>query len=462
MVIGIELKGLTPAISGLKQLQANIAALQASVKGAKAGGVYIQSATIAAINVQNATINQGTGRGGSGGGSGSGGKGSGVPKVPPLPSWAIPLTQGQKAAQKMQAATAAGNTAAADYWKSKIPVPPDFGTRLRTMLLSSRFGANGLMPLVSKTVDLLGVEAVIAAAGVKLLWGAATSAAESLTKFKDAMVVSGGSAQEVGQLKSFGDVAGVSDMAAAARQLSEKISSGGPAMGIAANKGIFDIGGAAFGKLDQARQLQKAIAVILDPKVSNEEAMRFARVLGLEPFVKMRDLSEQTKENLAEAGRASAMAHSTSATKNALEFDAAMSILGTNFDSMKTLVGDSVLPIFTAAIRVIGGLASGVNTLYSAVKPLVDQILSLGHRDASPNNFAKKLLPGMFGDADKDKTDEVTKDHTDAMKDHTSAMRGLFGGGENARRALPGAYQQNGGQADNWLGNAAGLGSMGV
>jgi hypothetical protein len=406
MVVGIELQGLTPAISGLKQLQANIAALQGSAKGARQGSILIQNATITAINVQNATINQGTGRGGTR-----------TPKPPPA-----------------------------------------FMDKFKSLLMSSRFGSSGMMPLVSKAVDLLGFEAVAAAAAVKLLWGAATAAAESLTQFKDSMVVSGGSAQEVGQLKSFGDVAGVSDMAAAARALSEKIQSGGPAMGIAANHGIYDWGGDAFGPMNKAKNLQKALEFIFTgPKL---EAERFARVMHLEAFIKMRDLSQQTRDNLAEAGRASAMAHSTSATKNALEFDAAMSILGTNFDTLKTLVGDSVLPEFTAAIRVIGGLASGFNSLYSAVKPLLDQILALGHRDAVPNDFAKKLLPGMFGD--KDKTDDVTKDHTDAMRDHTTAMRGLFGGGENARRALPGAYQQNGGQSDNWLGNASGLGSMGV
>jgi hypothetical protein len=410
MIIGLELQGLAPTLAGLKQVQAAVAAMQKGLASAKAGGVVIQNATINVLTITGGTITINH-RGGGGG----------APRAP-----------------------------------KPIKLPPTFMDKLKTLLLSSRFGSGGLMPLVSKAVDLLGFEAVAAAAGLKMLWGVADGAAESLTKFKDQMVVSGGSGQEVGRLSALGNVAGVFDMAAAARQLSEKIQSGGAAQGMAANHGMFDYGGDAFGPMDKSKNLHKALDFIFTGP--QKEAERFARVMGLEAFVKMRDLSQQTRDALMQAADANAAAHGPAATKNAMEFNAQMEMLKMNFDSLTTNLGDSMLPEFSGLLSVFSAVVKAVNDVYLHVKPLIDFTNSL-----SLSGSYKKLSDAWDqAFPDKSADDTVTKDHTDAMKDHTTAMRGMFGGGDNARKALPGAWQQNGGQSDNWLGSAAGLGSMGT
>ena len=83
MVIGLELQNLQTVLAGLKQVSSAVSAINGTItKGAKAGGVMIQSATINTLMITggNIIINQ---RGGVGGGGGGRGSSPRIARTPP-------------------------------------------------------------------------------------------------------------------------------------------------------------------------------------------------------------------------------------------------------------------------------------------------------------------------------------------------------------------------------------------
>lgn len=327
---------------------------------------------------------------------------------------------------------------------------PSFLDKFKGVLMSSRFGSGGLMPLVGQTINALGIEAVGAAAAVKLLWDAANDAAQSLTEFRAAMNTSGGTASEVAKLNA----TGLSDPAGLSRTLSDALKDNGAGTAAGTRVGIHDYGNALSGPVDKANNLLKVIDTIGNRnKTSDEEAIRLARALHVEQVLALRDVSDTTKNMAKDAARASAEAHNPDAVKNAAEFNAQMSITSTWFDTLKTDIGESFLPQASGAVELIGDLAHGLHDLYGVVKPLVDLTSYI-----TPLGLYKLLHEGAAA-ADA-KLNEATERNTEAINRNTDAAikAGTYGGGDRARNAFPSAW--GGANARNWDGQARALGSM--
>ena len=422
MVIGLELQNLQTVLAGLKQVSSAVSAINGTItKGAKAGGVMIQSATINTLMITggNIIINQRGGVGGGGGGRGS------SPRI--------------------------------------ARTPPTFFEKFKTLLMSSRVDSSGnLMPLVGKVMGLLGPEVLLAAAAIKMMADVAMAAAESLTKFRDSMITSGGNAGEVGRLNAIGGAAGINDMAGLSREVADRLATNGQAAAFGTQAGVHDFGG-AYSSLDKAKNLEKMIDHIVNiphTMAGNAEAARFARVTGLESAMKLRDISKETYENLKKVGMANAAAHSESAIKGAAEFNAEMSMLSTNFDTLVTTLGGSFLPVFTDAIAMFNDILPVITSFVNRFKPLIDLLMM-----ATPEGFLAAIHRAIvaFQKITGGNTDEnAARDrHTEAMNAHASALRsGTFGGGERARGAVPSAW--GGMNAKNWSGEAAKLGAFNI
>ena len=240
MVIGLELKNEQAVVAGLRRVQQAVQALSPAWVSAENGASkYVKQ--IRAISSQASAMKSAT---------------AALPKLPNLPS------------------IGGGG-------RSGSAIGPAMSQ------VASSLGMAGVAAEIAELAN--PVTAVVA--GMTALVAVARAAAESLTQFKDAMVTSGGSAQQVAGLKLYGNVAGVSDTAAQARDLADRLASNGQAAAFGHQAGIHDYGG-AYSDLNKASNLQKAIDHILSPRTSDIAAARFARVEGLESYVKMRGLSE--------------------------------------------------------------------------------------------------------------------------------------------------------------------------
>lgn len=431
MVIGLELQNLQTVLAGLKQVSSAVSAINGTItKGAKAGGILIQSATINTLLITggNITINQ---RGG-GGGRGS------SPR--------------------------------------SVRTPPTFFEKFKSMLMSSRFGSGGLMPLVSKAVDLLGFEAVAAATAIKFLWMAANEAADNLREFRGAGYTSGGTGSEVAGLQTYGSVLGksVQDMADLSRSLNREISSNGVAMGFANNIGMkFNF--EPFGQQDMAKNLLDNIKAIraADKQIGRTATVQALRAIGAagEALIPMLDIPEKMIADMQRAQALSETVNSPRAIQEATEFNTQLGILGQNFSTLKTALGSGILPVVTVLTEWFNILMVGLilfahvanmiptplKMITAALQILYDMLNGSGFK-AILDDLRKAIDPNFVA---KDKNTDALNAATDATNANTSAIRGMIGGGENARRALPAAYQQNGGQSNNWIGNAQSLGGMG-
>jgi len=341
------------------------------------------------------------------------------------------------------------------------PQRPSLPSQIMDVFRSSRFGMGGggvsLMPLVGKVMDLLGPAVTGAVAGFTAVMQAAQSAAESLTNFKDAMVTSGGSAGEVGRLNALGGAAGIADMSGMSRQFAEKIATDGAAAAFARTAGIYDHNG-AYSEMDKATNLQKALDHLVNlphTQQGDMEAARFARVEGLEAALKLRDISRETYENLKRAGEVNAAAHGVKETRDAAEFNAQLSMMKTNFDTLNTDIGSMFLPSFSGVIGLFNDFAKPLHDAYIGLKPIIDLTQRL-----SGLGLLGSLHDGIQATrrAMEDKSG-AEKEHTEAMKEHARALRsGISGGGERARGAVPAAW--GGSNAPNWKGQARMLGAF--
>lgn len=336
------------------------------------------------------------------------------------------------------------------------PQAPSFFDKLKGVITSSRFGAGGLMPLVGKTLDLLGVEAVAAAAAVKLLWDAAVNAAQSLTEFRQSMLTSGGSASETGRLGTIGRITGVDDPAGLSRSLSDALKDNGAGSAAGSRLNIKDYGNGLSGPTDKAANLLRVLDTIGDRNVikSDQEAIRLARALHVEQVLIYRDVSDTTKEMGRQAALASTVAHGQGAGKDAAEFNAQMGIMSTWFDTLATGIGSSFLPQATGAVELFGDIAHGLHNIYTFAKPLIDLTNNL-----SPLALYKRLHDAAAA-ADAQLNKDATDRNTEALNKNTDAAlkQGTYGGGANARGAVPAAW--GGANSRNWDGQARALGSM--
>ena len=340
----------------------------------------------------------------------------------------------------------------------KMPALPGAGT-----------GKGGAPGLGSMLADLLPIAELAelanpvtaAIAAITGMVEATNAAAASLTAFREAMITSGGTAAETGRLSAYGAAVGVSNTASLARDLAERLASNGAAAGYGHDARISD-NSSASSALDKASNLQRAIDHIVNlphTQAGEQAAARFARVENLEMFLKLRDLSAQTRANLDDAARMSALAHNSEATKAAAEFNAQTALLSTNFDTISTSLGAALLPTMTDAVKLFNQLAPALNSAVIGLTPLIKLLVM-----ATPIGALAELsrVIDMINKAleNKPHTDAIDR-NTKAHEDNTAALKGgVYGGGDRARGALPTAW--GGANFKNWNGLPATLGAFNI
>lgn len=331
------------------------------------------------------------------------------------------------------------------------PAAKSFGAKFMDVLKSSRFGVGSgaggsLMPIVGQTMELLGPMASsllgavgIAYTAVKLMADAAQDAAKSLSEFRASMFQSGGTAGETAQLKGIGTLTG-SDGADMARALANHLSQGGQASGFGASAGIHDFG--TFDRTDKATNLLKMADYIRAIK-SDEEAIRVARVEGVEPLLKLRDVAENVYQDFKKAEQMAASVRTPQDIRNAADLNAEMARFGMEADTLGTRLKESLIP--------------GIQDLYSiganALHAINDEATKLG-------KWWQDMMgvPANHRDGQTDHAD-ATRENTAALRENARALKdGTYGGGQRARNAVPAAW--GGSNAHNWSGATARLGAF--
>lgn len=288
------------------------------------------------------------------------------------------------------------------------------------------------------SVDLLGPLALVEPA-LKGFADALTSAIKSIASaansFWDSKIKSGGTNAETGLLRGLG-YATNTDMAALSRQFAERITAPGPAAAFARRAGIDDTPG-PYGQIDKAANLLKAADYIHYTK-SDDEAQRFARVEGLENLLKLRPLSDAVYEDFKKSAALTGnMFDPSKVAKYNLEiarYDMAM-------DHLKLALAEHFLPAATALIE-------DAATFLDTFNKGIDKLTELWNK-----------LTGHGDDGAQQRQTNAEEQHTEAMREHAKALRaGTYGGGPNARAAIPPAW--TGQNVRVWDGQARALGSM--
>lgn len=463
LIIELELKSLTPTLSGLQSVSDMLDKIGNQLSALK--GVNIRLG--------------GGGSGGAAGGGRGGANSNALPRIPSLPSWAKPSPL-QNSINNIQQAQQAGNAQSMAAWNARIlkalPVPQlppaqkSLLQRLGNVAMSSRFSLGGgggqIMPLVGQTLKALGPEiasafgpaavaalgplaagVAIAGTGLKLLFDAANTAAQSLTTFNQAMITSGGTASEQGRLNSLGGAIGLSpqDLAQMSRTLADRLATSGVAAGMGQKAGIVDSGN-PFLQLDKAKALGKAFDYIASSKTSLENATIAARAWGLESVLLARNLNEQTQQQLKNDGMISASIANPKTLQAATMFNAQVSRLKSGFQDITTVIGSEAMQALTPFIELAANGVKNLAIVLNLAKSFNDFIMG-------PIRALTEILVDLaslnFTKAKADFNDILTgkflKDPAHDLKDAAASMlqatkQGMTGGGERARGALPSGW----------------------
>jgi hypothetical protein len=336
--------------------------------------------------------------------------------------------------------------------------------KLMNVFTTSRYGANGLMPLVGRTLALLPAEFKPVIAALTAMAIVANSAADSIRQFRQEMLTSGGTREESGRLRALGSAIGVENMGQMARQLAQTLATNGMAAGAAATIGVHDIGNPYASDLDKAKNLERIIDHITDSSISDYEARRFAILLDVESLLALRDASQDVVWALKRQGESSAFVNDAAATNEAANFHGMIAELSASFGDLVSVIGQFVMPILTT----FGGILAGV---FEILAVALKSILVVFQPVLTLFSFFGRLLGDLLQGIARvmawlgmgsDNSEQNSRDrHTDAMNEHSRMLKeGTFGGGARARGAL--APQGMYGPGSNRGINPSQMGSFGL
>ena len=308
---------------------------------------------------------------------------------------------------------------------------PSFEKKLDTFIRSTRFGAGGASPLVGRTLDVLGLGkmggvAMAAVSAIGLMAQAAIQGAQSLNRLAEMRWGTGASAGDAARMERVAAGLGVDpkELASGARGLAGSLASDPFAMMAGAKAGVSNpLGNTPLGNLNQMSDyLKMSRFIAMNP--NEAEAVRAARATGMENILPLRDLDPQEREKRLNDAEGAA---SKDAIRRAARARAMMGDIGLAWERTKRAVFDA------ATLQGGGGLMPG----------------SRGNG-------------GPIGtDPEAERSRRAVEANTEALNAMATTMRGMRGGGDRSRGALPkgfsGAYaEQNG----IWDGQARALGAF--
>lgn len=322
----------------------------------------------------------------------------------------------------------------------KLPVPPPtFGSKLKSAFMSSRFGADGIMPLVNKVSALVGEAGTMAVAVgfasaklVQSLHNLADASAKSTFAFNQFRTDIGSSAGTGSILRNLGGSIGLdkSNMGRLANSFQERITSDHVAMSVAGSRlGVQNMNG-FFGDQDYGNQLLKAIHGLRG--ISNrEERIRVARAVGLTDALPLLDISNRQLSKVQ--GDMFGGAGTANKRTSSADFISAQSRLSLAIENLVGSVGNVLAPTLT---QIMNNLADNVNTLANAISTLS----TLGDTTRLAFNLLTGDLKGSM-EAYRDMQENQkrsTDKNTEALNRNTQMMKdGIYGiGGDRLSSAL--------------------------
>jgi len=300
------------------------------------------------------------------------------------------------------------------------------------MILKALMGPVGIMLLVVTTI----------VGALKLASKAADSfqrnifeSARKISTLGDAARLSGGTSQEIGRLTAYG--VSPSEIPGMAQGLREKLSSDPHAMMMAHRAGISPQLSRLHGSQNEAKTLLEAADGLA--KISNaEERLRVARVLGIEPMLKIAELSQETRNRLKADGDALGKINGGDAVKTADEFNTALGRVSANWSTFTTSLGKPFIGMATGALNTLADALRGMSDWGSQAAGAVKQV-----GGAMADMFP--VLKGLY-DLGKQlgifKANQTAQNNTQQQLVNTMSQlnrtmqQGLHGGGERAQRAI--------------------------
>lgn len=306
--------------------------------------------------------------------------------------------------------------------------PFDFKKAGINALMTSRFGANGLMPLVGQVVKMLPPEFRLIAAEAIAAIELAKKALEVQTEYQQLYASGGGTASQAMAVGNVNAALG-QDISGVGRNLS---SGFGPL--VAAKAGVNPMGG-PFGDMDYNKKTLKVLELIAK-QTSFTEARRIAEMTGTPELANFALLSKVTQNQLIAQG---ASGENDTGMRAWADLKAQISI-GWNSLMKQVLV---VATPFIQIADIVLKLSNGLTSVIEIINPVTHAFKFLASALDQVNRFFD-WLAGLFGN----KNDE----HKDAINENTNAInnlnksinQGIYGGGARAQNAIPRAQRTPG------------------
>ncbi len=326
------------------------------------------------------------------------------------------------------------------------PLPPSRTDKIGQAFLSTRFGQNGVEPLIGRAAAALGINTTALAGMVGKLAGpiglaitavmavkgafdlAADSAQRITTKFTDVRSSTGASTLGAAQLGMIAGFTGV-DAPGAARAFHQRIATDPVAMGFAAMAGVRAGAPGPFGPTDQSASYRQAIERVSG--ISNgDDRIRTARALGIEQEVgRYSLLSPEMRSRMERTSQVSAQINDSGAQQRGAEMVAAMERAGQSTQNVKDAFGNLMGGRFIDFLNAYSDIADQTALQVNSLSGLV---------------YGSAKKPGSsYGSGGSDGALEsrqiaATSDLTRAMIALTSATeRSTRGGGARTSDAIP-------------------------
>lgn len=324
----------------------------------------------------------------------------------------------------------------------------DGGTNISDLIKTSRVSISGggidFMPLVGKLTGVLGELStpITAATGaILLLEQAAQHAAAEMRAFRAAQLTSGGTQYEVAVGRGIGRYVGMSgeDVAKSARSFADRITSDPYAQSTANRLGISPDMPGPNGKIDKLEGLLRFIDKLR--QLSDAEAIRAARATGTEDFLPLRDLTDRNYEALKAVSRAGGAAMTPENLMRQANRDAG--------NQLRNQMGQDIYDGMGRAFR------NDVDAIGRHLIPGMGEAGAQSDREMAEMQRRRQSQNG--GDR-----------HTTALEEnngHLSSLnqilrQGMYGGGERARGAVPGAVIGAGWATKQYLAQSHALGAF--
>ena len=308
------------------------------------------------------------------------------------------------------------------------PKPPkhkpqkSFQDKALDALMTSRIGAGGVMPVVSKLAALLPPEframAVAGLFAVRVATEVAEAAMEHVRAITGTYTIGGGTPGQAGMLNTLGSSIGTNGLGA-----SRNLMNGyGPMY--AAQAGVNPLGG-PFGDNDYAKKTVKLLELIAKQQ-SFSQARRVAEGVGDPELAKFYLLSKNTQALLSISAKGGVGQETISAQSN----------LSAQLELLKKSSMDLISIGLTPVTQAFASMLEPVNALLIGFTYIGKHLAEL-----TPSNIAKYIYDKVTGHTDT---------HQDALERNTNALDnlnksiGTYGGGERAQNAIPKAQRTPG------------------